>query len=331
MGCFLACFGFTKKRRRPKGSTKNVPGDQSCGKYVPLDSDVTLKLDCDEMQNSSATKFRDNKAKELTKAKMKKKVRFNLNVKTYERLPNDEISTCISEGEEKTMWEYNQEETAGESMKYLNYEGNLMGSKFGLFPPNYRYQNCRDGYDEEDEIELEESDVDDDDDADENDLDFDEDDIGKSYNYNSNSASVEEGEKVTSDQLADEKRSNRSQNVHLSVLTPVENLTQWKEVKAKPRQQLKHQKEIIMSEQAKHLPSLTKKSSNPLALISSEILNHCNPRTQEVAVDASLSNWLVSSRTELNAKNSIAAIGEWNKRRSRWMHQTHLLDKMEQY
>ncbi|XP_027120252.1 uncharacterized protein [Coffea arabica] len=344
MGCFLACFGFTKKRRRTKGRSKNASGDQSYGRYVPLDCDVTVKLECDEMQKASATELRD-KPKESSSAKIKKKVSFNLNVKTYEPLPNDELSNCnLSEGEEKTMWEYNQEETAGASMKYFNYEDNLMASKIGSFPSNYRYQNCRDSYDEEDEMELEDSDLDD-----EDELDFDEDDIGESYDFRSQKlcqASVEEEGKVTTDQLAEkgsnlmqpqvlqhqehnktesnQNARNRSHNV-FSVLAPVENLTQWKEVKAKTRQQLKHQKENIVLEQEQHMPLCTKKSSEPLALNSSVDLNQFKPQSHEIAVDASLSNWLVS----FNGKDSNAAIANTHQKRSRWMHQTRSADEIE--
>lgn len=292
-----------------------------------------------------------DKPKESATAKIKKKVSFNLNVKTYEPIPNDELSNCyLSEGEEKTMWEYNQEETAGASMRYFNYEDNLMASKIGSFPSNYRYQNCRDSYDEEDEMELEDSDLDDDDDDDEDELDFDEDDIGESYDFRSQKlcqASVGEEGKVTIDQLA-EKRSNlmqpqvlqhqqhnktdsnqnarnSSHNV-FSVLTPVENLTQWKEAKAKTRQQLKHQKENIMLEQAQQMSLCTKKGSEPLALNSSVDLNQFKPRSHEIAVDASLSNWLVS----FNGKDSNAAIANAHKKKSRWMmHQTHSADEIE--
>ncbi|CDO99281.1 unnamed protein product [Coffea canephora] len=330
MGCFLACFGFTKKRRRTKGRSKNASGHQSYGRYVPLDCDVTVKLECDEMQKASATELRD-KPKESSTAKIKKKVSFNLNVKTYEPLPNDELSNCnLSEGEEKTMWEYNQEETAGASMKYFNYEDNLMASKIGSFPSNYRYQNCRDSYDEEDEMEVEDSDLDD-----EDELDFDEDDIGESYDFRSQKlcqASVEEEGKVTTDQLAEkgsnllqpqvlqhqehnktelnQNARNRSHNV-FSVLAPVENLTQWKEVKAKTRQQLKHQKENIVLEQKQHMPLLD--------------LNQFKPQSHEIAVDASLSNWLVS----FNGKDSNAAIANAHQKRSRWMHQTRSADEIE--
>ncbi|KAL3506180.1 hypothetical protein ACH5RR_031562 [Cinchona calisaya] len=312
MGCFLACFGITKKGRRPKGSTKNVPRDHSYGKYVPLDSDAAVKHDSHEMQMASATTMlvRD-KPKESSTAKIKKKVSFNLNVRTYEPLTKDEISTYLSEGEEKTMWEYNQEEeTAGASMKCLNYEEDFMPSKFGTFPSNYRYQNCRNSYDEEDEIELEESDLDDDE------LDFDDDDFGEIYDYNSQKISQVDFSQCNA-QLAEKREDNvmqlhalpdqeliktesSNQNARnrsqyaLSVLNPVENLTQWKEVKAKARQQLKHQKENIMLEKEQDVLSDIKKSSDSLALNYSSRSNHCKP-THEIAVDASLSNWLASS------------------------------------
>lgn len=268
-------------------------------------------FDCRDKLNESAT------------AKIKKKVSFNLNVKTYEPIPNEETSSSPSEGEKETMWGYNEEETAGASMKYMNCEENLMSAKFGSFPANYRYQNCRDTYDEGDEIDFEDIDLDDDD----AELDFDEEDFVGSHGCLTisqvevsqlNSPSVEADERVNTAQFAQDLENNReqlqpppsqdlnktesNQNARkrsqyvFSVLNPVENLTQWKEVKANSRQQLKLQKENIMFEQEKPPPSHMNKRSDPLPLNSSLHPNHLR-QSHELAVDASLSNWLVSSRT----------------------------------
>ncbi|CAI9118080.1 OLC1v1019595C1 [Oldenlandia corymbosa var. corymbosa] len=305
MGCFLGCFGITKKKRRRKGGSKFESGASSYGRYVPLDSDVAVKIDNADIQKSSADKI-IYEPKESTIAKVKKKVSFNLNVKTYEPLPKED---------EETMWGYDEEETAGASMKFLNYEDNLMSSKLGSFPANYRYQNCRDTYDEEDDIELDEIDLDDDEDEDyDKELDFDEEDFVECHDYGSsnmsqvegrqlNSAPVESDERAKTSQLAAQGRGNNpNQDLNktepdqsarsrsqfgCSVLNPIENLSQWKEVKANSKQQLKLQKENVVLQLATNV----NKKSNSLPLTSS-LNSNCLRTSQEISVNASLSNWV---------------------------------------
>lgn len=154
---------------------------------------------------------------------------FNLNVKTYEPLPSDDFDSYLSEEEEKPMWEYNQEEKSEKNK--LQFEEDSIASMFGSYPANYRYQNSRNSYDDDD----------DDDDIDDY-LDSD-----------------EEGDNVDEIEVSKNEKMKRNRNEKVcSVLIPVENLTQWKEIKAESRQQSKQQ----------------------------------HYQKENIAVDASLSNWL---------------------------------------
>ncbi|XP_015087998.1 mitotic apparatus protein p62 [Solanum pennellii] len=271
MGCFLGCFGFTnKKQKRIKPCNKF----QVHQKYVPLDSEKEIVVD---LANSEPR----DKPKESSKRKVKKKVSFNLDVKTYERIQDDENNTTyFSEEEEKT----NKQETAKASMS--------------MYPSSHRYYNCNNSYDEEeDEIILEDSDIDDlDDDEEEEDYgvsDDDDDDDGVGGDESADSLHIEAEnkygnvEKLNTDELNEVSRNHRS-----SVLLPVENLTQWKAVKARGAQQVKHQKENIIKLDGKpvnsHCVDLNPKyNSKP----KSKLQGH------DISVDASLSNWMVSAKT----------------------------------
>ncbi|KAH0634291.1 hypothetical protein KY284_037077 [Solanum tuberosum] len=271
MGCFLGCFGFTNKKQKRIRPCNKFQVHQ---KYVPLDSEKEIIVD-------SANSVPRDKPKESSKRKVKKKVSFNLDVKTYERIQDDENNTTYfsEEEEEKT----NKQETAKASMS--------------MYPSSHRYYNCNNSYDEEeDEITLEDSDIDDlDDEEEEEDYgvsdEYDDDDVGGDECANSLHIETENKyghvEKLNKDESNEVGRNHRS-----SVLLPVENLTQWKAVKAKGAQQVKHQKENIIK--------LDGKQEFPL--IAKPVNNHCvgskaEPQGHDIPVDASLSNWMVSART----------------------------------
>ncbi|KAL0414258.1 UNVERIFIED_CONTAM: hypothetical protein Sradi_1627500 [Sesamum radiatum] len=149
MGCFLACFGFKKKKNRRKPGKKSPSLEHNHGSYIPLDYEASIKLDMDENHISSSDSCQLKvKGKEPSISKIKKKVTFNLNVKAYEPIPDDDddIGTYLSEGEEKTKWEFDAE-TKSMGIQYSN-------------PASYRYRNCRDSYDDEDdELKIEDGDL----------------------------------------------------------------------------------------------------------------------------------------------------------------------------
>ncbi|XP_042030191.1 clusterin-associated protein 1 homolog [Salvia splendens] len=247
MGCFVSCFGLKTKKKKKK-TRKPSSLEQDSRSYVPLDSDLKQNL------HSDTSQLKEEKPLVL---KLKKKVRFNLNVKAYEPIPDDDEV----EGGEETG---------------LRYEEDVIASSY---PASYRYHNCRYSDSEEDgDIDLDEDEDDDDDDDDFSSIQSD--DIGSDNDVkNQDQESV--GDLL---QQATESRSDAGRYVS-SVLCPVENLSQWRAVKAKAAiVQPKLQKEnIILSATDPHSDS---------------------KRRSDVAVDASLSNWLSSLEMNPLVKSS---------------------------
>ncbi|KAK6914136.1 hypothetical protein RJ641_021457 [Dillenia turbinata] len=306
MGCFLACFGFSKTRKRRRKSThKSLSGEKRHGSYIPLDSIVTPKHEKQE----NPINIRENKCKEQSSGlKIKKKVSFNLNVEVYEPIPIDTSTDYWLESDEKNEDETLKEE---ESLLLRERDANVGGD----YLTNHRYQNWRDSYDEED-IESVLSDLDD--------LDYDEDGDDDINNENVNDklfweqndySSMTGRDRVLLDDeeinssmplfaLADGKlegceskenarEKNSYVNVH-SVLKPVENLMQWKAAKARVMSTVKLQRKenAPIEEERKQVFGL-ETSFNSSALQCRPNFSQSRPLMQEIAVDASLSNWLV--------------------------------------
>lgn len=251
------------------------------------------------------------KHKEPLNCKIRKKVSFNLNVQSYEPISKEESTDYFWESEEEEKKVGISKETAKEGQSPSRSDGDSIATIMVSYPSNYRYRNCVDCYDEEDEIAYEESDLDDDDD-DDSDEDEDDgsgggiDDVRISQEELSEkfmSLSVSSNKRDSLTEFAEEKSENmnlnegglkslgmnrnartRSQYVY-SVLNPVENLSQWKAVKAKGMPPVKRlRKENVALEQQVEKPT---------------------PQMQEIAVDASLSNWLFSSDTRQPRATSI--------------------------
>ncbi|XP_061992934.1 histone deacetylase HDT2 [Rosa rugosa] len=289
MGCFLACFGISKKRKRRRLSNRVAAagGDSRRGSYVPLDSSslAIIGLDGPKVSpNSAGSEQLRDKPKEATSFKVRKKVSFNLNVQTYEPISND-YDFVESEEEEEEVDNNGQEGSKGRSSTSASKRASTaLSSSIGLFPSNYRYQNVRDSYDsyeEEDYVADEESDLDDDDyygDDDYCDGDSDMDDPRMSqegFPKQSFSSSIN-GELESC-----RWNLNAGDNIPYahSVLSPIENLSQWKAAKAKiaaPKQQ------------KENVPSI----QEPRILYSRSSCNQSKPLLQEIPVHASLSSWI---------------------------------------
>ena len=166
--------------------------------------------------------------------KTRKRVRFDLNVQTFEpALPSRYENYCSDD----------DEEGKGEPSKSSSVDM----SSSSVYPPNYRYHNCVDSFEEEeDELGYGESDLKDEDyyTDDENDYEDDADD-------------------------EEEEEDNDDKDV-TPLLNPVENITQWKAVKAKParvKELMKENVEVVTDDQAK-------------------------PLLKEIIVNTSLSSWV---------------------------------------
>lgn len=332
MGCFLACFGFSKKRRRRKPSSKVLDGDQGHGNYQPLDSSVPVNVDIRE--DTISSEIRD-KPKERPGFKIRKKVSFNLDVQTYEPIPSD-YHLLESDKEEEEEKKCN--ETAKGGLNPAISKGGVSELTKSLsYPSNYRYQNCRDSYDEETEMAFEEIDLDDDDDPFDDYCD-DYDGKGDDEFCSDNDILHDHGqvERLESSYMESPKRvalpaltknetinvmaacasnvrelkslkhqnvRDRSQYVH-PVLNPIENLSQWKAVKARAAPPMYQRKENMEFKRTASIPSGLKPNVDPSPYTN---LTQSKPPMEEIAVDTSLSNWLFlpkSNRSETTTRCS---------------------------
>ncbi|KAB2061908.1 hypothetical protein ERO13_A10G108300v2 [Gossypium hirsutum] len=316
MGCFLGCFGISTKRRRRKPANRILPGpaDSKLVSYEPLDSSINVDIPEDSIASKPPL---SNKPKERSSVKIRKKVSFNLNVQTYEPIPDEETTTYqfLQSVEEEEREKVNGGEAAKRSLPSLS-EGISSSLQTSSYPCIYRYQNCRDGYEEEDEMVNEESDIEDDE------FFSDEDDYGddddKHVDDQFDSLNMDSTKGASLVRLDDDRSKNqmpldgsadgnlKSRSQYLcSVLNPVENTTQWKEIKAraaaKPKQM---RKENVAAEGESQVPFSSDLRSN-----CSTNYNQSKPLLQDIAVDASLSNWLVSpSKSQFTGSTNSCSI-----------------------
>lgn len=235
-------------------------------------------------------------------------------------------------------------------------------SSLFTYPPNHRYQNCASSDDECVDMDLNHGNSEDDDvDGNKNDeidgrhkdkdgckdLALDQPESSESLF----SLSIESRKQNSTVEIGDEKEvssplkplpdkeinkpnaSDRSQYVH-SVLNPIENLSQWKAVRAKTTTPLKHQeKENLNLEQGFMSPPFTEKENvyleqkNVIVPFSEEPNLKQSQQQQrsrrfsnrlkddEVVLDTSLSSWLMESeKTPLNG-NSPDSVGNSSSKR----------------
>lgn len=253
MGCLFACFGSLKKHKhRRKPINKVQPRDRGLGSYKQLDSSPSIKFNITERSVCSDSELR--KPEEQSNIKTKKKVSFNLTVKICEPLLTDENKYNELEIEEAKQDDEEEEKDKARLMR--------------SYPPNYRYGNFLDSYDEDEDIVYELSDPDD------------------------NDSDEDEELKITG---LDGNANERGLYV-CPVLNPVENLTQWKALKARTMlphlNKYHHSKENNAIESDANIPMCSENFNHFKTLVS-----------EEVSVDTSLSNWLVS--TNISSKKDI--------------------------
>ncbi|OWM70506.1 hypothetical protein CDL15_Pgr011982 [Punica granatum] len=300
MGCFLACFGFSSKKKKRRKPPKTVLiGDKVS--YEPLDCYVCVNLDVPENRSFADPSTPPPPSNKQLNVKIKKKVRFDLNVRAYEPIPIVEISPHLSESDEE---ENKGKGGGGETTdtKIVVAERDQIGSVGGAQcqPLNYRYQNCIDSYDEDDELVYQDSDFEDeielDDEVDSlDDLD-DENEIGFDDSKREEQAPLMHlmdnpvHERTTLE--SSENARYRSKYIHY-VLTPVENIVQWKMMKAK---------EVPPSRQ-KLEENVERENGLPL---SSGLNSKCSKVTSmDVMVNSSLSSWLTLPPTDSNSAASL--------------------------
>ncbi|XP_015968128.1 uncharacterized protein LOC107491727 [Arachis duranensis] len=302
MGCFIGCFGSTKDARRTRNRRKR--GDCSSREQ----QSVSFLQDHSKtgLSSSSQVKIKPEEQVNLNlnlNSSTRKKVTFDTNVKTYEPVLVDEVDDF--QPEKKSEEECGEEEhLEASSQKRSCSEENSSVTSAVSYSTSHRYQNCRDSDEEEDEeMDYWDSDLTDDDDDEDGDGGMGEeyDEFGEDFEDGLicsrpriyvNQVFVEEVENPMVNCDSDLRSiglnpnaRDRSGYVH-PVLNPVENLIQWKAVKAKRTPPLRSQKENYVSSEESWVglnaePSFRDKSKT-------------DP-SKEIAVDASLSNWLDSS------------------------------------
>lgn len=246
--------------------------------------------------------FRPKQEEQLTLG-AQKKVTFDSNVKEYVHISYDEAPELIQEIEKDNEKVIDVKCTEPGKCSTPSESGSTLSS-LGSYPPNHRYENCRESDDEAEELDCEVSDLDEDEDVYNDDVDEEERyDAGYSDDEyprqvqespTRSGSSLESGAKNSVVRVANDRHGgesivdhgslykdletppgfyrgarDRSGYVH-SVLNPVENTTQWKTVKSKQTPQLRQQKE------------------------NSQINDPGN--NHPLAVDTSLSTWLISSQ-----------------------------------
>ncbi|KAK9732930.1 hypothetical protein RND81_04G032600 [Saponaria officinalis] len=333
MGCFSTCFDACKpSRRRRRRSRKNHNSLlHHLQKYESIEEFNVPKLiqegedDIDENEEEENHKgenpnlisldTKGDKRKEDANLSGRKKVTFDLNVKFYEDLTRDEDEDEDEEedGDDKDddddeMSEAEIDEVIREIKAKAGFvcECGSDSSSSSLFsyPRNHRYQNCRDSDDEIDEVmSSDESDVEEYSDDDEVELEEQSSESLFSLSIDSRKhklGSVGADKEVNSPMPVkksvpndSDSRCDRTKGVD-SVLNPVENLTQWKDMKARSR--------IASIDQAKE----NKHSVHDFSFSEKK-------ETLEMGVDTSLSTWLVGSeqgKTERsNSRDGSVSVG----------------------
>ncbi|CAN8315918.1 unnamed protein product [Cochlearia groenlandica] len=220
MGCFMGCFGLSSNKKHRNATRKILPRDQRICIYEPLLSsdptDSTTFVDNPDKISDPNLRFVCDEEKEGTK-KTRKRVRFNLNEQIYE-------PTRFDDEEEE------EEEAQGElSTLVIEEEADDLSIR-SVYPSNYRYHNCLNSFeeDEEDELGYGESDLEDED----------------YYTDDENDYQDDDDEDMDKDVTP--------------LLNPVENIAQWKAAKAKPvrvKQRMKEnvEEEADVDDQAKPL------------------------------------------------------------------------------
>ncbi|KAF8110268.1 hypothetical protein N665_0086s0103 [Sinapis alba] len=258
MGCFMGCFGLSSNKKRRNSTRKILPRHQRICSYELLhSSDPTdasaVAGNSEKILSSSLRCEVETEEKKGTK-KTRKRVRFDLNVQTFEPvLPSRYDSYCSDDEEEK-----------GE----LNKVSSVDLSSSSVYPPNYRYHNSVDSFEEEDELGYGESDLEDED----------------YYTDDENEYEDDADDEDEEDEVYEDKDVT-------PLLNPVENITQWKAVKAKPvraKQLMKENVEVVTDDQAK-------------------------PLLKEIIVNASLSSWIASPKSSSN-RSPIVDITNMEKR-----------------
>ncbi|XP_030511575.1 uncharacterized protein LOC115726012 [Rhodamnia argentea] len=330
MGCLLGCFNASKHQRRHKSAQISPSKPQSqarallpAGSTEKADSEALIEIKTDSCVSD------EKQLEELSRGK--KKVASDLNVKIHEVLP------AVEEEEEEEVgvgdvWIEVKEagERESESVcRSTSIESN--GSSCAL---NNRYTNCASNDDELGRTDLEEMDVEEDGVGDGGvgvcggEIAAQEESSESLFSLSIDSrkhffvAEVGEKEEVNSpfpvkSSCGNElNRSAFNQNARLrsehvdAALNPIENLPQRKAVTGRANSPVKNQdKENVHKGQEVLLSTGPKPTFTPANHLCKPSSNNSRFAGQEIAVDTSLSSWLVDSEATPKSKCSNDSVG----------------------
>ncbi|KAL8166443.1 hypothetical protein V2J09_007942 [Rumex salicifolius] len=328
MGCFSTCFPKSKPTKSLKPRRKAPRLDQLLQRDEALEA-----LEPTDIQDLIETPPLSKEDVPIDKLNVsgRKKVTFDPNVKIYEGFAAEDESEC------DILVKKDEDEKEEKEKKSQCHSDSSSSSSLFSFPPNgYRYQDCRDSDDEFDQlVSDEESDMDsylsdevEDDDEEEVNNDHL---VVKQESSESlfslsldsrkhNQLSIERGDKEVNSPMPiktaglDEEEDEAEKMTNSdSVLNPVENLSQWKAIKARAKLASQNKaKENKISSQQSNIPHSEEPNLNPnlskrVNSVKSKNLN------QEIAVDTSLSTWLVARSQEAStpskSKTSLVSVG----------------------
>ncbi|XP_010542902.1 PREDICTED: eisosome protein SEG2-like [Tarenaya hassleriana] len=324
MGCFLGCFGDSKSRRRRRRREYLHPRGNRISEGSKNDDHLNVKVPTvEEVPREHVipiTDISEKVAEKFNRSPIRKRVTFDSNVRTYEHVLQEESAELPKEvREERSAEEKPVKPSRTESS---SESSSVTSNSSGSFPPNHRYQNCRESDDERvDGSDCDESDLDDDWLLDEDYYSDDDDDDDGYYQNKLPSYKEVYTEEIADNGLDIEEAKPRGSNASARdrssyihpVLNPVDNFTQWKSVKSKvrtiPAQPQKENLNLVSYREdnwasvTKTMPKLDKSSS--LSFKPRPRDEPKKTKNRELEVDASLSTWLSESETT-SASNGVS-------------------------
>ncbi|GMG99569.1 hypothetical protein Nepgr_001409 [Nepenthes gracilis] len=334
MGCFATCFGTSRRSRRPPSKTSP---------RLRRKLEILEALQVKELPELLEVKNPTNllpelKAKERGQQNIsgRKKVTFDLNLKIYERLSaekgtsdleeyheeREELSTERVTVELEEFHEKRDDEQNEETARDRHCQScSSSSSSLTINPPNYRYQNCRDSDDEYDEVFIDYSYMDDDIEDDDGDCESEinndqilvegessESPFSLSMGYKKQTFTIDTADKEVNSSISSDteiKKIGSNQN------EPVEDLTQFTAVKARAKlASVSHAKENVNLKQDFNTHITKEPSSKPSMHCQKLKSAYSKNSDHDIAVDASLSNWLVEVKTcSISAGNSSSSQG----------------------
>ncbi|KAI3449812.1 hypothetical protein Pfo_006477 [Paulownia fortunei] len=334
MGCFLGCFGGAKDHKRRKQRINRGSPQRQRNRVQNAQQENIISAEQSITETTPTNLVSELRTKpegvEQLSPSPKKRVTFNSNVTTYEHVSVHESIDSLPECTINIETEKQEDLKTSSQSHSISEDDNSVTSSVGSYPPNHRYHNARDSDDEAEEYgdsDLDDlDDLDDEDDYDDYDEDIDARIAGQEvWSESVLTASVESrtgnpsaqaiGEEVESPMAPDEevkafvsKTNARDRSDYInSVLNPVENITQWKAAKAKGTHLLRPQKEnLTVNFEAPRISFSSEPTFGQAPFSFKTKSDQLKNANQEIAVDASLSNWLVSPEITPSKKTSFS-------------------------